>query len=197
MGRAVQIAAIVAVIISAGLAVVFSSRFGRDPNLVPSPLIGREAPEFELPLIDGSGTASLTDFEGDIVVVNIFASWCPGCRTEHQALVSTAEAFADSGVKFVQIAYQDEPEDTIEFLEELGISPATTYLDDVDSRASIAFGVFGVPETYFIDAEGIVRGKIQGETNALLLGQTIDKLRQGEEIGSEVVGEVQTAPGEG
>jgi cytochrome c biogenesis protein CcmG/thiol:disulfide interchange protein DsbE len=195
MGRAVQIAAIVAVIISAGLAVVFSSRFGRDPNLVPSPLIGREAPEFELPLIDGSGTASLTDFEGDIVVVNIFASWCPGCRTEHQALVSTAEAFADAGVKFVQIAYQDEPEDTIEFLEELGISPATTYLDDVDSRASIAFGVFGVPETYFIDAEGIVRGKIQGETNALLLGQTIDKLRQGEEIGSEVVGEVQTAPG--
>lgn len=197
MGRAVQIAAIVAVIISAGMAVVFSSRFGRDPNLVPSPLIGREAPEFELPLIDGSGTASLTDFEGDIVVVNIFASWCPGCRTEHQALVSTAEAFADAGVKFVQIAYQDEPEDTIEFLEELGISPATTYLDDVDSRASIAFGVFGVPETYFIDAEGIVRGKIQGETNALLLGQTIDKLRQGEEIGSEVVGEVQTEPGAG
>lgn len=197
MGRAVQIAAIVAVIISAGMAVVFSSRFGRDPNLVPSPLIGREAPEFELPLIDGSGTASLTDFEGDIVVVNIFASWCPGCRTEHQALVSTAEAFADAGVKFVQIAYQDEPEDTIEFLKELGISPATTYLDDVDSRASIAFGVFGVPETYFIDAEGIVRGKIQGETNALLLGQTIDKLRQGEEIGSEVVGEVQTEPGAG
>ena len=197
MGRTVRIAAIIAVIISAGMAVVFSSRFGRDPNLVPSPLIGRQAPEFELPLIDGSGTASRSDFEGDIVVVNIFASWCPGCRTEHQALVSTAEAFADAGVKFVQIAYQDEPEDTIEFLEELGISPATTYLDDVDSRASIAFGVFGVPETYFIDAEGIVRGKIQGETNALLLGQTIDKLRQGEEIGSEVVGEVQTAPGDG
>ncbi len=196
MGRAVQIAAIIAVIVSAGLAVVFSSRFGRDPNLVPSPLIGLPAPEFELPLIDGSGTATLADFEDQIVVVNIFASWCPGCRTEHQALVSTAEAFADSGVKFVQIAYQDEPEDTIEFLEELGISPATTYLDDVDSRASIAFGVFGVPETYFIDADGFVRGKIQGETNALLLGQTIDRLRRGEEIGSEVVGEVQTAPGE-
>ena len=56
--------------------------------------------------------------------------------------------------------------------------------------------MFGVPETYFIDADGIVQGKIQGETNALLLGQTIDKLRQGEEIGSEVVGEVQTAPGD-
>lgn len=197
MGRAVQIAAIIAVLVSAGLAVVFSSRFGRDPNLVPSPLIGRSAPDIELPLILDSGSASLADFSGEIVVVNIFASWCPGCRTEHAALVSTAEAFADSGVKFVQIAYQDRPEDTIEFLEELGISPATTYLDDVDSRASIAFGVFGVPETYFIDADGIVQGKIQGETNALLLGQTIDRLKQGEEIGSEVVGDVQTAPGDG
>lgn len=196
MGRAVQVAAIMVVIISAGLAVVFSSRFGRDPNLVPSPLIGRPAPDIELPLVGGTGTASLADFEGEIVVVNVFASWCPGCRTEHSALVSTAEAFADAGVKFVQIAYQDRPEDTIEFLEELGISPATTYLDDVDSRASIAFGVFGVPETYFIDADGIVRGKIQGETNALLLGQTIDRLKQGEEIGSEVVGDVQTAPGD-
>lgn len=194
MGRAVRIAAIAVVVISAGLAVVFSSRFGRDPNLVPSPLIGQPAPGFELPLLLEPGTASLADFEGEIVVVNVFASWCPGCRTEQAALVSTAEAFADSGVEFVQIAYQDRPEDTIEFLQELGISPATTYLNDVDSRASIAFGVFGVPETYFIDSDGIVRGKIQGETNALLLGQTIDKLRQGEEIGSEVVGEVQTAP---
>ncbi len=197
MGRAVRIAAIAAVVVSSVLAVVFSSRFGRDPNLVPSPLIGQPAPDIELPLVLGPGTASLSDFEGDIVVVNVFASWCPGCRTEHAALVSTAEAFADSGVTFVQIAYQDRPEDTIEFLEELGISPATTYLNDVDSRASISFGVFGVPETYFIDADGIVRGKIQGETNALLLGQTIDKLRQGEEIGSEVVGEVQTSPDDG
>ena len=197
MGRAVQIAAIVAVIVSAGLAVVFSSRFGRDPNLVPSPLIGQPAPDIELPLLLDTGTASLADFEGEIVVVNVFASWCPGCRTEHAALVSTAEAFANSGVRFVQIAYQDRPEDTIDFLQELGMSPATTYLNDVDSRASIAFGVFGVPETYFIDADGIVQGKIQGETNALLLGQTIDRLRQGEEIGSEVVGDVQTAPGDG
>src|SRR5665811_1833157 len=142
MGRTLRIAAIGVVVVFAGLAVVFSSRFGRDPNLVESPLVGQPAPSFELPLLDGSGTAALTDFAGDIVVVNFFASWCPACRAEHDDLVSTAEAFADSGVSFVQIAYQDEPKDTIAFLDELGWSPATTYLIDEGSRAAIAFGLF-------------------------------------------------------
>lgn len=194
MGRSLRIAAIVIVVVSAGLAAVFSSRFGRDPNLVESPLVGEPAPGFELPLLDGSGTVSLTDFEGEIVVVNFFASWCPGCRSEHSALVSTAEAFAGSDVQFVQISYQDEPEDTLDFLDELGASPATTYLIDEGSRAAIAFGLFGVPETYFIDRDGIVQGKIQGETNALLLGKTIDALRRGESVGSQVVGDVQARP---
>lgn len=194
MGRAARIVGFVVVIGSAALAVVFSSRFGRDPDLVPSPLIGQPAPGFELPYVESEGTASLTDFEGDIVVVNFFASWCPGCRDEHDALVSAAEAFSDSGVQFVQIAYQDRPADTTEFLDELGRSESTRYLNDEGSRAAIAFGVFGVPETYFVDEEGIVRGKIQGPGNALLIGQAIDAIRRGEEPGSQVVGDVQSAP---
>lgn len=194
LGRSIRVTAFALVVLSAGLAVVFSSRFGRDPNLVPSPLIGQSAPNFELPFVDGTGSAALTDFEGQIVVVNFFASWCPACRTEHPDLVATAEAFADSGVKFVQIAYQDRPEDTLEFLDELGISPATTYLNDENSRVAIAFGLFGVPETYFIDESGVVRGKIQGESNAFLLGQTIDVMKRGLDPGSTVVGDVQPAP---
>lgn len=194
MGRSVQIAAIVVVIVAAGLAVVFSSRFGRDPNLVDSPLIGQPVPSVELQLLDGSGTVSLDDLRGEIVVVNFFASWCLGCRNEHADLVATAEAFADQGVRFVQIAYQDRPEDSIAFLNELGFSPSTIYLDDVGSRTSIAFGVFGIPETYFIDPDGIVRGKIQGETNALLLGQTLDTMSRGEAPGTQIVGDVQSRP---
>lgn len=194
MGRPIRLAAFAVVLVSAGLAVVFGSRFGRDPNLVPSPLIGQPAPAFELPEVEGSGSAALTDFQGQIVVVNFFASWCPGCRTEHAALVATAEAFADSGVKFVQIAFQDRPADTIEFLDDLGRSPATTYLTDIDSKAAIAFGVFGVPETYFLDEAGVVRGKIQGESDALLLGRTIDALKRGLDPGSTVVGEIQAEP---
>lgn len=194
MGRTIRLAAIVVVVFAVGLAVIFSSRFGRDPNLVDSPLIGQPAPTFELDLLDGSGTASLTDFQGNIVVVNFFASWCLGCRNEHSALVATAEAFRDQNVRFVQISYQDEPADSIGFLQELGLSGVTTYLVDPGSRAAIAFGVFGIPETYFIDTEGVVQGKIQGETNALKLGETIDRMKRGEDIGTEVVGEIQSSP---
>ena len=196
MGKTARAAATVVVIGAAVLAVVFSSRFGRDPNLVDSPLVGQPAPDIELELIDGSGTASLSDLRGDIVVVNFFASWCLGCRREHADLVATADAFADEGITFVQIAYQDRPEDSIAFLNELGFGETTTYLNDEASLASIAFGVFGIPETYFIDRDGIVQGKIQGESNALLLGQTLDTMSRGEAPGTQIVGDVQSRPDE-
>lgn len=194
-GRGVRVAAVVVVLASAVLAVVFSSRFGRDPLLVESPLIGKPVPDLTLPLLDGVGEMSLADLRGEIVVVNFFASWCLQCRGEHDDLVATAEAFAGSGVRVIGISYQDLPEDTLSFLDELGRSSATTYTTDPGSRAAIAFGVFGVPETYFIDAEGVLRGKIQGESNAVLLGETIDRIRRGEDPGQQVVGDVQSAPG--
>jgi cytochrome c biogenesis protein CcmG/thiol:disulfide interchange protein DsbE len=182
------------VALSIALAAVLASRFGSDPNLVSSPLIGQQAPAMELPALDDSGPVVLPAGGGDIVVVNFFASWCLECRLEHDDLVAVADGFADSGVQFVQIAFQDTPVDANRFLDELGRTESTLYLDDPNGRASIAFGVFGVPETYFIDTEGIVVGKIQGESNALLLGQTIDAIRRGENPGQQVTGEVQSAP---
>jgi cytochrome c biogenesis protein CcmG/thiol:disulfide interchange protein DsbE len=179
-----------------GLAVVLASRFGGDPNLVVSPLIGKPAPTLELPALDGSGPAPLPTGDGRIVVVNFFASWCLECRLEHDDLIAVADGFAGTEVRVVQVAFQDEPVDANRFLDELGRSEATLYLDDPDGRASIAFGVFGVPETYFIDGSGTVVGKIQGESNALLLGQTIDAIRRGEDPGQQVVGEVQSSPDE-
>lgn len=182
--------------LSVVLSVVLASRFGGDPNLVSSPLIGRPAPSLELPALDGSGMHELTAGDGSIVIVNFFASWCLECRLEHDDLLAVADGFADSGVRMVQVAFQDDPADANRFLDELGRSAHTTYLDDPNSRASIAFGVFGVPETYFIDGEGTVVGKIQGESNALLLGQTIDAIRRGEDPGQQVVGDIQSAPDE-
>ncbi|HSJ28307.1 MAG TPA: redoxin domain-containing protein [Acidimicrobiia bacterium] len=193
-GRWAKRAAWGAVALSIALSVALASRFGADPNLVSSPLIGRTAPALTLPLLDGSGEVPLPVGDDRIVVVNFFASWCLECRTEHADLIAVAEGFREAGVQMVQIAFQDDVTAANRFLDELGRSEATLYLDDPGGRAAIAFGVFGVPETYFIDGAGVVVGKIQGESNALLLGQTIDAIRRGEDPGQQVVGDVQTSP---
>ena len=190
----VRLAGWAVVAIGIALSVVLASRFGSDPDLVASPLIGQPAPNLELPRLDGAGTETLRDPDDEVLVVNFFASWCLECRFEHADLVAIADQFADSGVRVVQIAYQDTVAGASGFLDELGRSAATTYLDDPDSRAAIAFGVFGVPETYFVDAGGTIVGKIQGESNALLLGETIDRITAGEEVGQQVTGDVQSSP---
>jgi cytochrome c biogenesis protein CcmG/thiol:disulfide interchange protein DsbE len=193
-GRGVRIAALVVIAVSVGLALVFSSRFGSDPDLVASPLVGQPAPSIQLQSLDRDETIALADLRGDIVVINFFASWCLECRKEHADLVATAEAFAGQGVQFMQISFDDEPAASRGFLDELGRSEHTLYASDLDGRAAIGFGVFGVPETYFLDPDGVVVGKIQGESNALLLGQTIDRIKAGERPGQQVVGDVQSSP---
>ena len=189
----VRTAAWLVVVASVGLSVVLASRFGADPNLVQSPLLGQQAPTLELPALDGSGLVTVPTGDGTIVVVNFFASWCLECRLEHDDLVAISDGFSET-VRMAQVAYQDDPAAANRFLDELGRSEHTVYLDDPGGRASIAFGVFGVPETYFIDGNGVVVGKIQGESNALLLGQTIDAIRRGEDPGQQVVGDVQSGP---
>lgn len=192
-----KVAAWAMVGVTAVLAVVLASRFGSDPGLSESPLLGKPVPEATLPRLVGEGKVDLGDFEGDILVVNFFASWCLECRLEHDALVAASDSFAGSGVRFVGIAYQDDPVDALGFLEEEGLSPSTEYLLDEGSRAAIAFGVFGIPETYFVDADGTVVGRIIGPTDALTLGSTIDAIRRGENPGQQVLGNTRSAPGDG
>ena len=177
-------------------AVVLASRFGTDPGLVDSPLLDHPAPAFDLAPLEGGETVALEDLRGDIVVVNFFASWCPECRNEHDDLTSTADAFADRGVTFVHIAYQESPPASLDFLETAGRSEAAHYLADPGSRTAIAYGVFGIPETFFIDGEGIVVGKIIGESDALVLGATIDAIERGETPGQNVTGDTQQRPDE-
>lgn len=192
-----KVAAWAVVGLTAVLAVVLASRFGSDPALSESPLLGKPMPDANLPRLVGEGEVDLGDFEGDILVVNFFASWCLECRLEHDALVAASDSFAGSGVRFVGIAYQDDPVDALGFLEEEGLSPSTEYLLDEGSRAAIAFGVVGVPETYFVDADGTVVGRIIGPTDALTLGSTIDAIRRGEDPGQQVLGNTRSAPGDG
>jgi len=177
------------------LAVVLASRFGADPGVVDSPLIGRPAPELDLDTLDGAEAASLSDLRGDIVVVNFFASWCAQCRAEHSAFVAVSEAFADDGVSFIRVGYQESAAESLSYLERAGPRGRIAYLADPGSRAAIAYGVFGVPETFFIDPDGVVVAKIVGEAAAMTLGSTIDSIRRGEAPGQTVTGDTARSPG--
>jgi cytochrome c biogenesis protein CcmG, thiol:disulfide interchange protein DsbE len=193
-GRALRWFGLGVVAATVVLAVVLASRFGSDPDLVESPLIGLPAPAFELDSLDGSEMVSLGGLKGDIVVVNFFASWCLECRAEHEDLVATSESFSDDNVTFVQIAYQEDPATTLAYLDSAGTSDVTRYLADPGSRTAIAYGVFGIPETFFIDPEGTVVGKIIGQADALILGATIDAISRGETPGQQTTGDTQQGP---
>lgn len=192
--RGLRLAGYGVAVIMVVFAVALASRFGSDPGLVESPLIGRPAPSFELETLNGDDTVRLDDLSGEVVVINFFASWCLECRKEHADLVATSDAFADQGVRFIQISYQETSQAALAYLAEAGTSDATFYLKDPGSRTAIAYGVFGIPETYFIDREGIVVGKIIGESNALILGTTIDAIMRGEQPGQTITGDTQQRP---
>jgi len=177
-----------------GIGAVFGARLGTDPTLVDSPLIGQPVPDRQLPFLEGAGSLSLADLRGQIVVVNFWASWCVPCREEHPALVSTARAYRDSGVSFVGVSYQDGRDSAVEFLDELGRGEGYRYVIDPGSRLAIDFGVFGVPETYFIDRRGAVVAKITGASDDAVLSGVLDSLLAGRRPESRVVGSVQPTP---
>lgn len=180
-GRRTWVAVGGIVVAAALLAWVFSSRFGQDPRLVDSPLVGGPLPDLTLEYMEQEGSLTFSDLEGQIVVINVWASWCVPCRIEHPILVAASEAYTERGVQFVGLLYQDRVGPASEFLDEMGRGEGYLYVVDTDSRATVELGVFGVPETYFVDADGMVRGKVQGEVNPMVLVQTIEDLLAGRE----------------
>ena len=162
------------------LVFVFNGRFGQDPRLVDSPLIGRPISDMRFDYLEQDGTFAIADQRGTVLVINFWASWCFPCRLEHDDLTSTALAYQDRGVHFLGIVYQDEPEQASAFLDEFGRGTNYSYVVDPDSRAIVELGVFGVPETYIVDANGIIQGKIAGEVNAAVLQRALDQVLAGQ-----------------
>jgi len=161
--------------------VVFSSRFGVDPRLVNSPLIGQPVPAVELEYLAEPGSLNFTDLTGDVVVINFWASWCFPCRGEHPALVEVARDYRDRGVKLVGVDFDDEPSAAMAFLDELGWGGDNYfYVQDPDLRGGVEFGLFAVPETFFVDAEGVIVAKIQGPVTSRALRSILDQILAGE-----------------
>ena len=123
-----------------------------DPKKLPSALIDKPVPEFELPPIEGRSSAlglASSDLKGGITIVNVFASWCVPCRIEHPFIT----ALAEEGYDVHAINYKDKPEDAMKWLNALG-DPYGRIGADQDGRVGVEWGVYGVPETFFINAEG-------------------------------------------
>jgi cytochrome c biogenesis protein CcmG, thiol:disulfide interchange protein DsbE len=180
--------AIAAAALVVAVAAMFGTRFGTDPSAVDSPLIGQPAPDIALPVLEGDGEVALADLRGDVVVVNFWASWCLPCRDEHPDLLSAAQAYEERGVRFLGIIHQDRPGDAIAFLDELG--RGYPHVTDPGSRAAIEFGLFGIPETFVIDAEGNIAAKFFGTVDYPTLSETIEAVLAGEHPGSQPGGEL-------
>ncbi len=151
--------------------------FGKDPKRIPSPLVGREAPDFTISLLEGK-KLSLRDLKGKIVVVNFWASWCyPACWNEAPRLEAAWQQYRDRGLVLVGIVYQDTEGNAKDFIQKHG----KTYPNGMDSKSRIAieYGVYGVPETFFIDREGKVAYKHIGEISTETLTSQIERLLAG------------------
>lgn len=141
-----------------------------DPREVPSPLIDKPAPVFHLQTLDTpSRILSTEDMRGQVWLLNVWASWCSGCREEHPVLVELSKTRA---VPIYGLDYKDQPDAARRWLANYG-NPYTAVVSDLDGRMGIEFGVYGVPETFVIDKAGIIRYKQIGPMTPKALNDTI------------------------
>ena len=141
-----------------------------NPREVPSPLVGKPAPAFELPLLnEPARTFSSRDMAGEVWLLNVWASWCVACRVEHPVLLELAKSGA---VPLYGLNYKDRREDGLPWLKQFG-DPYVLSIYDLDGRLGIDYGVYGVPETFLIDKQGVIRYKRIGPLTGDIVKQKI------------------------
>jgi cytochrome c biogenesis protein CcmG, thiol:disulfide interchange protein DsbE len=174
-------------ILFGALATLFLGRlFAGDPSKLPSALIGRQAPVSTLPALEGARLngqpvtgLDLAAHRGKVVVVNVFASWCGPCRDEHPYLLKLADgpAFKRGHAVMAGLNYKDEPENARRFLNTLG-NPYSVIGVDRSGRASIDWGVYGVPETFVVDGQGRIIHKQVGPLDAVSAERLLAKVNE-------------------
>jgi cytochrome c biogenesis protein CcmG/thiol:disulfide interchange protein DsbE len=159
--------AILVILLAVGLTI--------DPKKVPSPLIDKAAPAFTLPVLhDPSRTFSPADYKGKVWVLNVWASWCVSCRAEHKVITRLANMKL---VDIVGLDYKDEPADGKRWLRQFG-NPYTLSVLDLEGRAGIDWGVYGVPETFVIGKDGLIKYKHIGPvTDQALIEEIVPLLK--------------------
>lgn len=147
-----------------------------NPREVPSPLIGKPAPAFELPQLHKADLKfAPKDMQGKVWLLNVWASWCVSCRQEHPILVELAKTGA---VPIYGLNYKDQREDALRWLKQFG-DPYVMSIADVEGRVGIDYGVYGVPETYVIDRAGVIRYKQIGPvTQDVLEGRILPLVKE-------------------
>jgi len=157
MSRWLPLAVFIGLAVLLGAGVLMNA--GKTSTVIDSPLIGKPAPEFALPdFNDPTVLVRRDDLLGRPFLLNIWASWCPTCRSEHPLL---REIAASGRVKIVGYNYKDVPADAARWLDEFG-NPFDRIIVDAEGRAAIDWGIYAAPETFLVDAEGIVRWKHVG-----------------------------------
>ena len=143
-------------VVFVALALFLGRGLNLNPREVPSPLIDKPAPAFELSRLDQpEQKLSVAQMRGQVWLLNVWASWCVSCREEHPVLVEAAKSNA---VPIYGLNYKDQRADALNWLRQFG-NPYTMSISDPDGKVGIDYGVYGVPETYVIDKQGVIRYK--------------------------------------
>lgn len=162
---------IIGIVIVAVVVFVLFSGLGKDPQHIDSPLIGRPAPPFTLRVVGTGETIDLSALRGKPVIVNFWATWCGPCYEEHPTLVANARALPN--VQFLGVVFNDTDDKILRFLSERGSAYPT--LLDANGKTAIAYGVGGVPETYFINAAGTIVAKFEGPMSTETIQENLAK----------------------
>ncbi|WP_188663062.1 DsbE family thiol:disulfide interchange protein [Arenimonas soli] len=157
MNRLLPLLAFAALALLLGVGVMMNS--GKDTSAIPSPLIGKMAPDFALPVLDEpERIITRDDLLGEPYLLNVWGSWCPACRDEHPVITDLAES---GRLRVIGYDYKDESDDARRWLQQFG-NPYALVIADVEGRAALDWGIYGAPESFLVDAEGFIRWKFVG-----------------------------------
>ena len=154
--------------------VLLATGFREDPNAISSPLVRKPAAEFALRDINGNRTVSLAQLRGQPVVLNFSASWCVDCRIDQEYLTAAWQKYAGQGVRFISVLYQYNAASMRAFTRQYG--GGWPIVRDPGQQTAINYGVYGVPETFFIDRRGIIRYKSTGPVPWNALNSQVQEL---------------------